>query len=209
MRGQTGISVFASFAMVAGVLAAGCQGIQAVDRSALAYKIESAAAARSPMANRPAPDFTLADQNDTDVTLSKLRDRWVVLYFYPEDDTPACTCQANEFTALLTQFIKVNGEVVGVSPDTPAQHRRVIAKYGLSLRLLSDPEHQVMRQYGSFVEQTLGKQSFSRVIRQTMIIDPAGVIRYHYPEVVPRGHAARVLDRLTRLQQPAATQKAN
>jgi len=174
------------------VLVAGCASNARVQ--------EEAASARSEIVGSPAPDFTLSDQNDAPVTLSKLRGQWVVLYFYPKDDTPACTCQATEFTWLLGEFRQMNAKVCGISADSVATHRMFIAKFHLGLVLLSDPDHKVMRSYGAWVAASLGDKSYERVIRCTMIVDPQGVIRYHWPEVIPEGHAERVKERLAQLQ---------
>lgn len=161
---------------------------------------EEAASKRSPITGSMAPDFTLKDQNDKPVTLSQIRGQWVVLYFYPKDDTPGCTCEATEFTKTLESFRHMNAKVYGISPDSPASHRAFIAGYKLQLDLLSDPDHKVMSEYGAWVQASLGEKQYGRVIRSTMIIDPKGVIRYHWPEVIPNGHADRVRQKLAELQ---------
>lgn len=156
------------------------------------------AAAQAPMTK--APHFTLMDQNERWVTLSGMRGKWVVLYFYPRDDTPGCACQATEFTKLLTSFEKMNSLVYGVSPDDPATHRKFIEKYRIRINLLADPDHKMMRQYGGWVDSYLGEKKTGRVIRSTMIIDPDGIIRHHWTEVIPQGHAKRVRQKLKELQ---------
>ncbi len=186
-------------AALAVALVAGCE--EEAKRSPKA--MEAAAASGSPMLGRPAPAFTLPDQNDQPVSLTDLRGRWVVLYFYPKDDTPGCTCQATEFTALLTHFRGMNAEVYGVSEDPPWSHQAFIKAYDLKLDLLSDPDHEVMRKYGAWVESQMGGKAWARTIRTTYIIDPKGVIRYHMPEVIPQGHAERVREKLAELQGQA------
>jgi peroxiredoxin Q/BCP len=161
---------------------------------------EDAASSRSPAMNRPAPDFTLKDQDGKSVTLSKLRGQWVVLYFYPQDDTPGCTCEATEFTQVLGTLRGMNAKVYGISPDPPSSHKAFIKAYKLGLDLLSDEDHKVMSEYGAWVEASLGDKKYGRVIRSTMCIDPQGVIRYHWPEVIPKGHAQRVRQKLEQLQ---------
>ena len=161
---------------------------------------EEAASKRSQVVGHKAPDFTLKDQNNKDVRLADLRGQWVVLYFYPADDTPGCTCQATEFTQLLSRFRQMNARVYGISADSPASHRDFIKHYNLGLDLLSDPGHRVMKEYGAFVTATLGEQQYGRVIRTTMLVDPEGVIRHHWPEVIPEGHADRVRAKLAMLQ---------
>ena len=161
---------------------------------------EEAASVRSPIVGLPAPNFTLPDQNGKQVKLEQLRGRWVVLYFYPKDDTPGCTCEATEFTSLLGGFKGMNAGVYGVSADTPEIHRIFIDKFKLSLDLLSDPDHSMMRRYGAWVDAYLGEKKYERVIRSTLLIDPKGVVRYHWPEVIPKGHAERVSEKLAMLQ---------
>ena len=161
---------------------------------------EQAASGRSQFAGKPAPGFTLPNQDDKLMSLSSLRGQWVVLYFYPRDDTPGCTCQATEFTTLLGEFRAMNAVVLGVSADRPWAHRAFIEHYKLGLTLLSDPDHVAMRQYGAWVDSYLGAEQHSRVVRTTLIIDPRGIIRYHWPEVIPRGQAERVKQTLDRLQ---------
>lgn len=162
--------------------------------------MEEAAASRSPIVNRPAPDFTLLNQDDKPVTLSQLRGKWIVLYFYPQDDTPGCACQATEFTQLLTQMHNMNAEVYGISTDSTESHRLFIKKYDLRLNLLSDPNHKVMEAYGAWVQTALGDRTYGRVIRSTMIIDPNGIVRQHWMEVIPEGHAERVREKLAQIQ---------
>jgi peroxiredoxin Q/BCP len=190
------IKLVAVVTALAGLLApAGCQ----TTPSSLA--METAAASRSEFAGLPAPDFTLKNQNDQPVTLSRQRGEWVVLYFYPKDDTPGCACQATEFTELLTQFRNMNALVFGVSSDSPQSHRLFVEKYALGLTLLSDPDHAVMKRYGAWVETSLGEKKSERVIRSTFIIGPDGLVRYHFPEVIPQGHAERVREKLAELQR--------
>lgn len=161
---------------------------------------EAAASSRSPVVGRSAPDFTLPDETGVERSLSGMRGRWVVLYFYPQSDTPGCTCQATEFTALLTRFHTLNAEVVGVSPDLPGNLAYFRRKYDLRLTLLSDAEKRVMKQYGAVVEYPMEGMTSWSVNRSTYLIDPAGRIARHWPEVVPQGHAQRVADALASLQ---------
>jgi peroxiredoxin Q/BCP len=164
---------------------------------------EEAASARSPAIGKTAPDFSLKDQDDRTVKLSALRGQWVILYFYPKDDTPGCTCQATEFTNLLTHFRDMNARILGVSEDSVQTHKAFVDRYKLGLDLLSDPTHQVMRSYGAFADVALGSTRYGRVIRCTYLMDPKGIIRYHWPEVIPEGHARRVRQKLAALQVPS------
>jgi len=168
-----------------------------------AGQMEAAAASRSAFVGQPAPEFALPNQHGETVHGSDLRGQWVVLYFYPKDDTPGCTCQATEFTALLWSFRDMNAVVLGVSSDSPQEHTKFIEKYDLKLDLLSDPDRDTMRQYGAWASVQHGSKKTERVIRSTVIISPDGVIAEHYPEVIPRGHAQRVRDRLRDLRAAA------
>ena len=160
-----------------------------------------AASARSEIVGSPAPDFSLPDQDGRSIRLSALHGQWVVLYFYPKDDTPGCTTEATEFTGLMVGgFRPLGARVLGISADAVASHRDFSAKFELGVDLLSDPDHKVMSMYGAWVLASLGDKSYGRVIRSTLLVDPAGVIRYHWPEVIPEGHAERVKQKLTELQ---------
>ena len=163
-------------------------------------QIESAASALSPVIDQAAPDFTLLDHNQQPVKLSKLGGKWIVLYFYPKDDTPGCTIEARDFTRFLPQFQQMNAQVLGISMDSPKSHCDFIEKHELGVRLLSDPDHKVMELYGAWVSSSLGNLKYGRVIRTTMIVDPAGIIRHYWPEVIAQGHAERVLLKVADLQ---------
>jgi len=169
-----------------------------------AAAVEHAAALNSQAAGRPAPDFTLKNHAGRDVSLEDFRGRWLVLYFYPRDDTPGCTCQATEFTDLLASFRDMNAAVVGVSNDAPVIHRRFREKYDLALTLLSDRRFEVAQRYGASATIGVGDGKRLRMLRQTFLINPQGRIAWHWPEVIPQGHADRVRRRLEQLQGPDA-----
>jgi peroxiredoxin Q/BCP len=158
-------------------------------------EVEQAAMRSSKAVGRPAPPFALQSADDQTVRLADLRGKWVVLYFYPADDTPGCTCQATEFTQLLTDFRDVNAAVVGISTDRPADHRHFREKYAIGLTLLSDADQEVAKAYGAWAPGALGSIG-GRTLRQTFLIDPQGNIAKHWPEVIPQGHAERVRDAL-------------
>ncbi len=146
-----------------------------------------------------APSFTLRDANGGKVVLSDLAGQWVVLYFYPKDDTPGCTVEACEFTSGLPDFEKLDATVLGCSPDSPEAHRKFIAKYKLKIKLLSDPDHQVMEKYGAWGEKTTYGKKTVGAIRSTVLIDPAGRVAYHWPTVKAAGHAEQVRAKLAEL----------
>ncbi len=149
----------------------------------------------------PAPDFSLQNESDTTVRLRDASGRWVVLYFYPKDDTPGCTVEGRDFTSLLDSFTDAGAQVYGVSADSPESHRAFRAKCGLTVSLLSDSDHTMMTAYGA-CEIGAGPDGAPRhrIIRSTVIIDPAGTIRAHWPGVSVQGHAAEVFERLQALQ---------
>ena len=161
--------------------------------------MEEAAAGRSPLPGQQAPAFTLMAHNEVQASLDDYRGRWLVLYFYPQDDTPGCTCQATEFTRLLSDFNHLNTAVLGISPDSPYSHRRFRDKYDIRITLLSDPDYRIAQAYGAWSAMGWGGQRIGRIVRGTVIIDPQGKIAYHWPEVIPRGHAQRVHDKLASL----------
>ncbi len=148
---------------------------------------------------KKAPEFTLPDQNGASVKLSGLKGRWVVLYFYPKDDTPGCTTEACEFTAGLRGFEKLNATVYGCSPDLPVKHTSFIAKYKLKVGLLSDADHAVLEAYGAWGEKQNYGKTYMGVIRSTVLIDPTGKVAHHWPKVKAAGHADEVRAKLAEL----------
>ncbi len=146
-----------------------------------------------------APACTLLDQDDKKVSLKGLSGKWVVLYFYPKDDTSGCTKEACEFTNNLKEFEKLGACVLGVSPDPPQRHRKFIAKYELKIDLLSDPDHKVMARYGAWGEKSMYGRTYEGVIRSTFLIDPDGKIAFCWPKVRAAGHADKVRAKLAEL----------
>lgn len=142
---------------------------------------------------KPAPDFELASDTGQRVRLSALRGRPVVLYFYPQDDTPGCTKQACSFRDAYADFEEIGVTILGVSPDTEADHVKFKEKYGLPFTLLADPEHAVAELYGVWVEKnTYGKKSMG-IKRSTFVIDADGNVARAMLGVKPEGHADTVL----------------
>lgn len=145
-------------------------------------------------AGQMAPDFTLPRDGSTDVTLSDLRGGPVVLYFYPRDDTPGCTTEALDFTALLPEFKGQGAKVFGISKDTAAKHDRFIAKHDLGIALLSDTDGRVCETFGTWVEKNMYGRKSMGIQRTTYLIDATGVVAQVWPKVKVAGHAAAVLD---------------
>lgn len=143
-----------------------------------------------------APDFTLLNQKGEPVSLSDFAGKKLILYFYPRDNTPGCTRQAQAFAALYDQLRQKGAEVVGVSKDGVPSHLRFAEKYDLPFTLLSDPELSVLMAYGVWQEKKLyGKVSMG-VVRTTFLIDEEGVIRAILPKVKPDQNAQQMLDLL-------------
>ena len=147
-----------------------------------------------------APAFTLIDQDGNKVKLSDFGGQWVVLYFYPKDDTPGCTIQACEFTVGIKPFEKLEATVVGVSPDSPQAHQKFIAKHQLKVTLLCDPKHTIMEKYGAWGKKNMYGKVTVGVIRSTVLIDPAGKVAHHWKKVKAAGHAEFVRKKLVELQ---------
>ena len=140
-----------------------------------------------------APDFHLPDQEGEEVALSDFAGKAVVVYFYPKDDTPGCTLEATQFDALQDRFVDRGVVVLGISPDNQESHRRFQQRYQLSIRLLSDPTHQVMQAYGAWGEKTRYGRTSVGVIRSTFLVDGEGRIVKAWYNVRADGHAAKVL----------------
>ena len=141
-----------------------------------------------------APDFKLPDQDGTIVSLSDMRGRRVVVYFYPADMTPGCTKEACQFDAALSEFAAAGVDVLGISPDGADKHQRFRAKESLTLRLLSDEDHSVMEAYGAWGEKTLYGRKSVGVIRSTFLVSASGDIERAWYNVRADGHAAKVLE---------------
>ncbi len=140
-----------------------------------------------------APSFSLPDQEGRVVSLADFAGRTVVLYFYPEDDTPGCTVQACEFRDAWGDLEAAGAVVLGVSPDDPESHARFRRKRRLPFPLLADPDLAVSRRYGAWGEKQMFGRKYQGMRRNTYVIDGKGIIRHVFERVRPRGHAARVL----------------
>lgn len=149
---------------------------------------------------KKAPAFALLNQDERKVALKDLAGQWVIVYFYPRDNTPGCTTEACEFTAGLADFDQLDAVVLGISPDSPASHQKFITKHHLAFTLLSDPDHKVMEPYGAWGEKVLYGKKRMGVIRSTVLIDPKGQVAYHWPKVKAAGHAGQVREKLAELQ---------
>lgn len=159
--------------------------------------LSGAAQAEELKPGAPAPTFSLPDQTGQVQQLSNYRGRWVVLYFYPKDDTPGCTQEACRFRDDIAQLRALGAQVLGISLDSTESHARFAEKHGLPFPLLSDADATVTRAYGAY--RALGPLRFAR--RHTFIIDPEGRIAKIYRHVDPDRHSTEVIGDLKVLQQ--------
>lgn len=139
-----------------------------------------------------APDFTLATDAGTPLTLSALRGRPVVLYFYPKDDTSGCTIESCEFRDLVPRFDAGKAQVLGISPDSVASHVKFRDKYSLNFPLLADEGHGVAERYGVWQQKSMYGRKYWGNARTTFVIDAEGRIARVFEKVKPAGHAAEV-----------------
>ena len=150
-----------------------------------------------PAPGQVAPTFTLPYQDGSEIALNSFRGKWVVLYFYPKDMTQGCTIEAHNFQRDLTKFEADGAVIVGVSVDTPDSHKQFCTKEGLTFRLLADPEHKVVDQYGSlghFGDMTIA-------LRNTFLIDPQGKIVKVWTKVNPQNHSEEVLEAINEMKK--------
>lgn len=150
-----------------------------------------------PELNDPASDFNLKDQDGNTKTLKDFAGNWLVLYFYPKDDTPGCTVEACSLRDANDDLISLGANVVGVSKDDQDSHRKFKAKHKLNFTLLSDPEAVTINAYGAWGKKMFGMEG---ILRKTFIIDPDGKIRRIYGRATPLGHGEKVLTDLKALQ---------
>ncbi|BAF70645.1 thioredoxin-dependent thiol peroxidase [Nitratiruptor sp. SB155-2] len=148
-----------------------------------------------------APQFCLPNQDEVEICLKDLKGKWVVLYFYPKDNTPGCTTEALDFTAHLKEFEDLGAVVLGVSPDSCESHRKFSEKKQLQVTLLCDTQKEVLKAYGAWgIKKMYGKE-YEGVIRTTYVIDPEGNVAAVWPKVRVKGHVEKVLQTLKELQE--------
>lgn len=152
------------------------------------------------MIGKKVTNFQLPNQDEEIVSLEQFAGKWVVVYFYPKDNTPGCTIEAKDFTSDVEEFNKKNAVILGISPDKAASHQRFIEKQNLSLQLLSDPEHEVMEYFSAWGMKKLYGREFMGVIRSTFLIDPDGNLAWQWPKVKVKGHVEEVLAKIEELQ---------
>lgn len=149
----------------------------------------------------PAPDFSLPDQTGIVHRLSDARGKWVLVYFYPKDETPGCTAEACGIRDQWAEFRSRGVVVFGVSIDTVESHQRFVQKYTLPFALLADPRKEVVQTYGVYGPKVSFGQRLLGTRRSSFLVAPDGTIAKMYPKVVPETHAAEVLQDLAELQK--------
>lgn len=144
-----------------------------------------------------APDFKLEDQDGELKTLKDFASKWLVVYFYPKDDTPGCTVEACSLRDANDDLIELGANVVGISKDDQDSHRKFKAKHKLNFTLLSDPTGKTIEAYGAWGPKMFGKVG---ILRKTFIISPEGKVMKTYGQVTPLGHGGQVIEDLKKLQ---------
>ena len=142
----------------------------------------------------PAPDFTLPKNGGGTLSLSDYRGKNVVLYFYPQDNTPTCTLQAIDFSGKAAAFRKADAVVIGVSPDSVKSHDKFCARHDLTMPLVSDEEHEAVDAYGVWREKKTFGRTYMGVVRSTFLIDKDGKVAGIWDNVRLKGHVQAVLD---------------
>lgn len=146
-----------------------------------------------------APEFSLFDQNNKEHELVDYRGQWVLLYFYPKDDTTGCTKEACGIRDAFPKFKKMKAVVLGVSIDTVESHAKFALKYKLPFTLLADPDKKVVNAYGVWAEKSMYGRKYFGTVRTSFLIDPDGNIAKIYEKVKPEQHAAEVLEDIEQL----------
>lgn len=146
-----------------------------------------------------APDFKLPDQDGREHSLSDYKGKFLVVYFYPKDDTPGCTKEACSFRDNSQEFEKLGVKLVGISKDTVKSHKKFEGKYKLNFPILSDPEHKVIESYGAWGKKKFMGREYEGIRRNTYIVDPEGEIVKKYENVNPLTHSGQILKDLQEL----------
>jgi peroxiredoxin Q/BCP len=153
----------------------------------------------------PAPAIVLPDQDGTTQKLADLRGRWVLVYFYPRDDTPGCTLEACGLRDAAQAYAAAGVTVFGISADSSKSHRKFADRFHLPFRLLADEEKEVIRAFGAWGKKKFMGREFDGILRRSFLVDPQGKIAKVYPKVKPEEHAQEVLADLAALQAAAKT----
>jgi len=163
----------------------------------LIFTIHTVSYANSQWVGISAPDFDLPDQNGKFHQLSDYKTKWLILYFYPKDDTPGCTREAQAFTRDISQFNELKTEIIGISVDTVESHKEFSIKYKIPYTLLADKDGVMATAYNVYKNKIIMKYAS----RQTFIVNPQGLIVKHYSDVNPETHSEEVIKDLKKLMQ--------
>lgn len=144
-----------------------------------------------------APDFSLSDETGKIYTLADFTGSWLVLYFYPRDDTPGCTTQACSLRDARDDIAELGAQIIGISKDDAPSHEKFKAKHSLNFTLLSDPEAKTINDYGAWGKKMFGQEG---ILRKTFIIDPEGNVQKVFGRATPLGHGEAVIKALEKLQ---------
>lgn len=140
-----------------------------------------------------APSFTLPNQDNQTISLNDFDGKWVVVYFYPKDDTPGCTVEACGFRDNMDELTKAGIIVLGISKDSVASHKKFQEKYHLNFTLLADPSTETIQAYDAWQEKSMYGKKYMGIQRMTYLIAPDGTIAHIFPKVTPKGHEREVL----------------
>lgn len=150
---------------------------------------------------KSAPNFTLADQDGTMHSLKDYAGKWLVVYFYPKDDTPGCTKEACNFRDARDAIAEFgNAVVIGISKDNVRSHKKFVDKYELNFTLLSDPDHTTIDAFGAWQQKKFMGREFMGIKRNTYLINPNGMITKTFEDVAPENHAGEIITELKQLQ---------
>jgi len=145
--------------------------------------------------------FCLPDENEKDVCLEDFKGKWIVLYFYPKDNTSGCTLEAVDFSRELSVFKKMDAQIIGISPDSPKSHCNFREKHDLQIMLLSDEHKDAIEKYKVWILKKMYGREYYGVERSTFLIDPDGKIAYTWRKVKAKGHVEVVKTKLAELQK--------
>ena len=152
---------------------------------------------------RKAPTFTLKDQDGNEQTLKVFAGKWLLIYFYPKDDTPGCTKEACMIAEVYQDFKKLGVTVLGVSKDTSRSHKKFAEKYKLPFTLLSDTSTEMIQAYGAWAEKSMFGKKYMGILRISYLINPEGKVAKVYPDVDPANHALELLKDIKALKKAA------
>ncbi|NOQ31365.1 MAG: thioredoxin-dependent thiol peroxidase [Helicobacteraceae bacterium] len=149
---------------------------------------------------KKAPQFCIPNQDDVEICLRDLVGKWIVLYFYPRDNTPGCSTEACEFSENLPEFEDMGAIILGVSADSSKKHRNFIEKKNLEITLLSDESTEMLQSYGVWQQKKLAGREYMGIVRTTLIISPDGEIKELWNKVKVKGHVEDVREKLRSIQ---------